>query len=165
MTIQNSKADLHKVYSVTATQTPDVYILDVDLTDMEGERYRCDYASAPDDKFGLAPTIRKWLVDNEGQYEIAPYVAPTVEQVRGSMPAISRVDFRKAFKDAGMTTTVIEAAIATVEDADVQEDYQIDWEDAQSFKRLDPLVQLVATYANKTPEEIDAIWKAAQAIV
>ncbi|MNL88777.1 hypothetical protein D3C87_2187030 [compost metagenome] len=60
-----------------------------------------------------------------------------------------------------MTTAVIEAAIATVEDASAQEDYQIVWEDAQSFNRLDPLVQLVATFANKTPEEIDTIWTAA----
>lgn len=165
MTIENTNPILHEVYSVSATQTPDVYILNVELTDTVGDRYRCDYVSAPDDKFGLAPTIRQWLIDNEGKYEIAPFVAPSVEQVREGMPAISRMSFRKAFKDAGMTTAVINAAIATVEDPDAQEDYLIVWEDAQSFKRQEPLVQLVATYANKSPEQIDVIWNSALAVI
>ncbi|QRM54751.1 hypothetical protein [Sinorhizobium sp. BG8] len=165
MTIENTSnnAVLHSVFSVRATRDEGVYILDVDLTDMNGERYRCDYVSAPDDTFGLGPVIRQWLIDNEGSYEIAPFVAPTVEELRASMLPLSRVAFRTAFKNAGMTTAVIIAAVMSVADDSEQEDLQIAWEDAQSFNRLDPLVVLIALRAGKTAEEIDAIWSAATA--
>jgi hypothetical protein len=67
---------LHEVFGVTATQTELIYVVDVDLTDMYGNRYRCDYVSNPDDTYGLGPTIRQWLVEHEGEYVIQPYVEP-----------------------------------------------------------------------------------------
>ena len=57
-----------------------------------------------------------------------------------------------------MTTAVIVAAIFSVEDEGEQEDLQIAWEDSVEFRRLDPLVLLVADRAGKTPEQIDAVW-------
>lgn len=166
MTIENTEntATLHEVFGVRREQEEGVYVVDVELTDMNGERYRCNYVSAPDDTFGLAPVIRQWLIDNEGQYEIAPYVAPSLHDIRASMAPLSRVAFRTAFKNAGMTTAVITAAIFSVEDESDQEDLQIVWEDAQSFKRLDPLVLLIASRAGKTAEEIDTLWGQALAV-
>lgn len=64
---------LHEVYSVTETLEPYVYKMDIDLTDMNGERYRADYISSPNDSFGLNPILRTWLAENEGAYEILPY--------------------------------------------------------------------------------------------
>ena len=77
MTIENgnNNMQLHEVFSVTATLEPDVYILDVDITDMNGERYRCEYASSPNDPFGLAPVVRtavdQWIATNN---PILPHV-------------------------------------------------------------------------------------------
>lgn len=119
--------------------------------------------SYADDTFGLNPTIRQWLEDNP-EFPIDPYAEPTVEQKRANMQSLSRVEFRTAFKNAGMTTAVIIAAIASVANESEQEDLQIVWEDAQTFKRLDPLVQLIASRAGKTAEEIDAIWNSALTI-
>jgi len=68
---------LHEIFSVTATLTPEVYILDVDITDMNNERYRCDYASTPDDTFGLSLIIREalllWIMAGS---PVIPYAAP-----------------------------------------------------------------------------------------
>lgn len=162
MTIENSNtAVLHEVFGVYATQDEGIFIVDVDLSDMYGERYRTNYASYPNDTFGLAPIVRQWLVDHEGEYTIEPYVPPTTEQVRAEMTPLTRAAFRTAFKAAGMTTAVIVAAIFSVEDESEQEDLQIAWEDSAEFRRLDPLVLLVADRAVKTAEEIDTIWTAA----
>lgn len=152
---------LHEVFQVRATSDQDAYLLDVDLTDMNGERYRCNYVSRPGDEHGLNPAIQQWLVDNKGSYEIVTYVPPTSEEIRASMSPLTRVAFRTAFKNAGMTTAVIAAAIFSVEDESEQEDLQIAWEDSVSFQRLDPLVLLIADRTGKTPQQIDAIWTAA----
>ena len=71
--------ELHQVFSVTASSEADVYLLDVDITDLNGDRYRCEYISAPNDDFGLAPVIRQWLINNQGSYTINPYVAPAIQ--------------------------------------------------------------------------------------
>lgn len=71
--------ELHEVFSVRETLTTGVFSLDVELTDMNDERYRCEYMSAPDDTFGLAPAVReavlRWIADGK---PISPYVAPAV---------------------------------------------------------------------------------------
>jgi hypothetical protein len=81
MTIERepNRMALHKVMSVTATGQKNVFVVSVDITDIEGERYICDYVSNPNDPFGLAPEIRKWLKENKGKYKIKPYVEPKPE--------------------------------------------------------------------------------------
>lgn len=78
MSIENlvQQPILHAVYGVKATIEELIYQVDVEITDMAGQSYRCDYLSRPEDTFGLAPTIRGWLIANEGSYVIAPYVPP-----------------------------------------------------------------------------------------
>lgn len=97
---------LHEVFSVSATGEPDVFILDVDITDASGQRYRCDYVSRPDDPFGLAPTIRQWLVDNP-EFPITPYVEPPpqpyslpVSTLWGRMTDLEAEDFDVAMSTA-----------------------------------------------------------------
>lgn len=157
-TITNGSATLHQVFAVHATKEPDVLRLSIDLTDAFGERYTSDFYYREGDESGLSPIIAQWLADHEGEYAIEPYVPPTAEEVRAGMLPLPRAAFRKAFKDAGMTTAVIVAAIFSVEDEGEQEDLQIAWEDSVEFRRLDPLVLLVADRAGKTPEQIDAVW-------
>lgn len=154
---------LNSVEKVTATHEPDVFVMLCNITDVNGETYDCSYCSRPDDTFGLNPTIRQWLNDNAGSYVVEPYVPPTPDEARAAMRPLTRVAFRTAFKNAGMTTATITAAIFSVEDESLQEDMQIAWEDSIEFKRLDPVVLLIAERAAKTPEQIDTIWLAALA--
>jgi len=67
---------LHSVISVTATNEPEVYIVRVELTDVDEVTTIDDYCSRPDDPFGLNPAIRQWLSDHAGEYTILPYVPP-----------------------------------------------------------------------------------------
>ncbi|MGE6781311.1 hypothetical protein ACQKGL_02175 [Ensifer adhaerens] len=110
--------------------------------------------------FPVRPQGDHWRINDAK----TAWIKMSAEEIRAVMPSLTRLKFRKEFKDAGMTTVVINAAIASVADPSEQEDYQIAWEDAQSFKRLDPLVLLIAAHAGKTPEQIDDIWNAALAI-
>ena len=71
---------LHQIFSVTATaNTPEdsIYMVHVDITDINGHRYECEYASVPNDPFGLGPTIRmalgQWMASGR---PIQPYVEP-----------------------------------------------------------------------------------------
>lgn len=54
---------LHEIFSVT--KEDDYYIANCDITDVNNERYICDYVSREDDPFGLAPMIwkavQKWI--------------------------------------------------------------------------------------------------------
>lgn len=81
---------------------------------------------------------------------------PTPEEIRAAMPSLNRYQFRAGFKAAGITTKVIEDAIAAVPDDDEREDFEIYWESTQTFLRMDSFVWLVT--ASKTPEETDVIW-------
>jgi hypothetical protein len=67
---------LHRVLTVTATSEPQVYIIHLEMTDVDGFTGAEDYCSRPDDTFGLNPAIRQWLADHQGQYTIQPYVPP-----------------------------------------------------------------------------------------
>lgn len=69
---------LHHVFSVTATAEPETFVLNIDITDMNGDRYTTDYYSSPNDPYGLNPIIRQWLIDNP-DFPVEPYV-PVEEQ-------------------------------------------------------------------------------------
>lgn len=105
---------------------------------------------------------RIWDNAKAGLYgSIFPYEAPpekTAEELREQMQSLARVDYRLRMKKAGVTTSVIDAAIAAVTDEELREDYEIIWEDSQQFARLDPLVIVVFEFAGKTPGQADAIW-------
>ncbi|EXL04303.1 hypothetical protein BG46_25300 [Brucella anthropi] len=104
----------------------------------------------PEGEFRFDPALNKWV--------FSPEPEPTAEELREYMPPLERVDFRLRLKKAAITTSVINAAIAAVADEELREDYEIIWEDGQSFGRLDPFVIVVFEYAGKTPEQADSIW-------
>jgi hypothetical protein len=67
---------INAVYEVRAQAQEGVYIVFCNITDMYGATYDCEYATSPDDTFGLNPMFRQWLVDHQGEYVIVPYIAP-----------------------------------------------------------------------------------------
>lgn len=93
-----------------------------------------------------------------GDAIVSPESLLTDDERREQMQPLARADFRLRLKKAAITTTVINAAIAAVADEELREDYEIIWEDGQSFGRLDPLVLAIFEYAGKTPEQADSIW-------
>lgn len=161
MTIElfNGTPILHEVVSVQATATVDTYILDVDLTDMAGERYRCDYVSDPDDSFGLNPFIRNWLAENE--YDVLPYTPPTAEAIRASMQPISRRQLRLTLVRNGFSLDSIAATIAALPAGQARDEVSIEWEDSTTFDRLNPTLLTIASALDLTPETVDALWNEA----
>lgn len=151
-------AKLNGVSIVQALGEPGVYSLLINVTDEAGTRDQW-FVSRPDDPFGLGPEVRCWLAENP-DVPIGVYSPPTADEIRAHMAVLPRLEFRNKFKAAGMTTEVIAGAIASVSDESDREDMQIAWEDTQTFGRLDPLVIVIATFAGKSPEQIDAIWTA-----
>jgi protoheme ferro-lyase len=152
---------LHEVFSVRATIDPNVMILDIDITDAFGERYRCEYASTPDDQHGLNPMLRQWLADNDGQYEALPYVPPTLEEIRATMPSITARQLRLTLVRSGYSLSGVSAAIAAIPDAQMREEVEIEWEYATTFDRLSLSLLAIANALGLTDEQVDVMWQSA----
>jgi hypothetical protein len=151
---------IHQVFSVAATFEPNVYNLDIDLTDAYGLRYRAGFCSRPDDPYGLGPRVREWLSDNP-DFPIAPYVPPTIEQVRENMSDLGRLDFKSKFKAAGMNAAKINAYLASLDGNEShQEDMQMYYDETPSFSRVSLFVTELSAFSGKTPAQIDTIWAA-----
>jgi hypothetical protein len=152
---------LNTIHSVRATNEPDVYIVNCSITDDEGT-YDAEYATSPEGVYGLNPAIRQWLVDNEGDYTIEPYVPPTTEETRASMPKLSARQFRLGFVMAGHSLSSIDAAIEAISEPQEREVARIEWEYATEYKRLHPLVASIAAGLGLTDAQIDEMWTSAQ---
>lgn len=94
-----------------------------------------------------------------GDAIVSPESLLTDDERREQMQPLARADFRLRMKKAGINTDTINQAVASIEDEDLREDYEIIWEDGQSFKRMDPFVLHIFEYAGITPEEADKIWE------
>jgi len=167
MTIENgnNNMQLHEVFSVTATLEPDVYILDVDITDMNGERYRCEYASRPDDTFGLAPVVREnleqWIAAGK---PVGAYVPPTAEAMRASMTPLTPRQLRLALVRSGVSLLSVTAALDALPEGPAKEEAEIEWEYATQFDRLAPALLTIADAIGFTPSEVDTLWEQALTI-
>lgn len=94
-----------------------------------------------------------------GKAIVTPESILTEEQRRENMKPLARADFRLRMKKAGINTDTINQAVASIEDEDLREDYEIIWEDGQSFNRLDPFVLHIFKFAEKTAKQADKIWE------
>lgn len=151
---------LNEVRAISATGEPEVYELSINLTDISGQTYDCDYLSRPDDTFGLNPTIRKWLADNP-KFLIQPYTQPTGEQIRSFMPSLSARQLRLGLVNAGISPVQVMAAIDTMPVGPERDRVQIEWEYANSFNRLQSLIAVIGGALGLTEMQIDAVWTAA----
>jgi len=158
---------LHQIFAVRATERANVYQVDVDLTDMVGERYTCEYLSDPDDTFGLAPTIRQWLITNAGNYEIAPYVPPpepTIEEIRAAMPHITPRQFWIAASSIGVSKQDVLDVVATMTDEAEKIRMQIEILEATVYERTNPYIDDLSGVLGITGEQLDALWMWASAV-
>lgn len=156
---------LHEITAVRETEEAGVYVVAADLTDMEGERYVADYASRPDDGFGLAPQIRAgldlWIAQGR---PVAPYVPPTAQELRVAMPELSRRQLRLGLLAAGITSTQVTGEIDAMPEGNAKETARIEWEDATVYQRTHPLIQTIGAALGLSPEQIDDMWMAASAL-
>lgn len=155
--MENGKLILHSVNKIALTQEPDTLILEVVITDFEGETYSCNYVSRASDTGGLNPTIRQWLADNP-DFPRDPYVPPTVEEIRSQMPALTRREFRRGMLLLQIPSSAIDAAIAGIQDPNERELAEIDWQEASQFDRNHHLVTLLSQAFGLSQEAIDTAW-------
>lgn len=151
---------LHEVFTVRKTDQPDAFILDVELTDFRGERYRCEYVSHPDDDYGLNPTIRKWLVANDGEYTAIPYieVVPTIEEIRESMPKLTSRQFWMAAANIDVDKDLLVTSIKTAMPDSIDRKMKIAELEASTFERLNPTVIELMELMGIPAEQVDALW-------
>jgi hypothetical protein len=154
---------LHEVFSVTETETPGIVTLNVDLTDMKGVRYICDYVSNPDDVFGLNPKIRQWLEANP-EFPIQPHVPPTTEELRAGMPILTARRLRLGLIANGIMPSVVQATLEAMPAGVDREKALVEWEYASDFERNHHLILSVGSALGLTPEQIDAMWLASQSL-
>lgn len=146
---------LHELISVMAGPDAATFIAKVDVTDMLGDRFTCDYITRVDDLHGLAPiiwqSIEEWVADGKA---ILPYVAPA--------PVIpDRVtanQFGKQLAAMGL--------LAQVETWVAKQDVATQWSFNRSatFVREDPMMQAGFVALGFTSEQIDAFFVAAAAL-
>lgn len=160
MTVTFSIPKLNSVASVKATAETGVFILHCNITDTEGTTYDADYCSRPDDSFGLNPTIRQWLTDNPS-FPIAPYVPPTAEEFRASLPPLSARQLRLGLVSNGMSPAQVQATLDAMPEGVDKDNALIEWEYATTFNRMHPLISTVGSSLGLTEEQIDAMWTAA----
>lgn len=161
---------LQSIKSASATSEPNVYrvVITAD-TDSDGLLEDVDFILRPDDNYGLAPAVRARLQAalDAKTLTIGPYVpppAPTIEQVRAAMPALTPRQIRLGFVNAGRDLASIDTAIAAIPDATERERAQISWQFATQFVRTDPLVAEVAAALGLSDTDVDSMWTAASAL-
>lgn len=147
---------LNSVISITATASPTSFMIRCNITDDGGATYETTYAYNTSDPYGLAPQIGEWIAANP-DFPIQPYVPPTIEEIRAGT-FLSRREFRSAALAGGITTTIINAYLASIDDPVTQDERTIYWEETTLVQRLDPFTVELGAYAGKTPEQIDTIF-------
>ncbi|PDT54706.1 MULTISPECIES: hypothetical protein [Sinorhizobium] len=151
---------LNQVHSVRATQNQDVYELSCNITDITGASYDTIYLSRPEDRYGLNPSIRKWLQENLDA-TLEPYVPPTSEQIRASMPPLTARQLRLGLLASGISVRQVSVAIGAMPAGADKDRAQIEWEYASTFNRTHHLIGAIGAVLGLPLEQIDTMWEAA----
>ncbi|OAP37414.1 hypothetical protein [Sinorhizobium americanum] len=154
---------LNQVHSVRATRNQDVYELSSNITDITGASYDTIYMSRPDDPYGLNPSVRKWLQENPDA-TIEPYVPPTSEQIRASMPPLTARQLRLGLLDGGISPSEVSAAIGAMPAGAIKDRARIEWEYAATFDRAHHLIGTICVVLGLSEEQIDTMWRDAASL-
>lgn len=155
-----SNLQLHAVHSVTRTSDPDALSLTVDITDAKGESRTVEFCYRPSDQAGLSPLVGEWLAGNP-DFPIQPYVPPTIEETRVTMPSLTARQLRLGLVNGGFSLAQVSAVIDAMPDGPEKETAEIEWEYATTFNRMHPLIAIVGGALGLSDEQIDAMWMAA----
>lgn len=160
MVINARQMSLNAVSTVAATAESGVFILQCNITDMEGNTYETNYCSRPEDAFGLNQPIRQWLTDNP-DFPVQPHVPARKEEIRVSMPPLSARQFRLGLLNAGVPPSQVTTAMDAMPVGADKHKAQIEWEYAPTFERVHPLIATIGAALGFAEDHMDAIWTAA----
>lgn len=147
---------LHEVFSIKHTQEPDVYILDMEITDLSGERYRCEYVSRPNDTFSPI-AIRNWIDENIDTVDILPYVPPTIEEIRAGFPPLTSRQFWRAAASIDVSKEDVILALDSSNLPD-KEEAKIEVMESAQFERSNPYIDSIALVLGISLEQLDSLW-------
>ncbi len=164
----NMTPNLTQLKDVRATATADHHIAVVDyqlLNPSNGEVVEtvtdAEYSVRADDPYGMGPhvaqAVAEWI---DAGNPVAPYVPPTTEDLRASMPPLSARQLRLGLIANGITLASVQTAVDGIADPTAREIAQVEWEYATTFERTHSLISQIGTALNLTPEEIDTMWSA-----
>lgn len=86
---------------------------------------------------------------------------PTPEQIRASLPPISRRQLRLTLVRNQIALDDVAAMIDGLPDGLPKDEARIEWEDAVTFERLHPTLITIADGLGLTPERVDELWREA----
>lgn len=119
------------------------------------------------EKFGWIPftassndreEIGRILYDEAVVFGPEEYVPPTPEEARQLLPSLTRRQFKLGMRSLGITSEMITSAINNIQDINSREIAMIEWEEAQSYQRLHPLVLSLSVGFNITEDQLDTAW-------
>lgn len=155
---------LNSIEKITATDIPGVYVVLGNMTDFDGAAYDFSYGSFPEDTAPFNLVIRQWMIDNDGSFTIAPYVPPTTEELRASMPDLTARQLRLGLIGNGIMPSQVDTALNAMPAGAAKEMALVEWDYASSFRRLHPLIASVGAALSLTDAQIDAMWTAAASL-
>lgn len=95
------------------------------------------------------------------EWEASGNTIPAYEPQPQPLEPLTRRQLRLGLLANGITTTDVEAAIATTPDPMDRAVAEIEWADASTYERDHHLIEQVGTALGLTPEQIDTMWEAA----
>lgn len=91
---------------------------------------------------------------------VAPYISPTIEEIRAAMPTLTARQFRLGLVNNGFSMSQVSAVIEGMPEGADKETARIEWGYATTFERMHPLIATVGTALGLDAAEIDAMWNA-----
>lgn len=88
---------------------------------------------------------------------------PGLDRIPVLSPITPR-QIRLQLLDLGITSSMVEGAIAQIENATDRARAEIEWSHAVSYDRTDPLVNQIGAAFSLSPSQIDAAWAIAQTL-
>lgn len=95
---------------------------------------------------------------------VAPYVSPTIEEVRANMPTLTARQLRLGLVGNGYSMSQVSAVIDAMPEGADKETARIEWEYATTFERTHPLIVTVGAALAIGEEQTDTMWTAAASL-
>jgi hypothetical protein len=151
---------INEVYSIALFDASgETYAFEVNIT-LNGETFDAIHMYRANDPHGLSPLVKQWMIDNP-DFPIADYVAPsapTAEELRSQMPAITPRQLRLTLVRNGVSLASVTDAIAGLPEGLAKSETEISWQFATAFERNSATLLTIATALDMSPEAVDTLW-------
>jgi len=124
--------------------------------DMDGQWV--PFAASPDDVMDYG----RWLFTEASKGVVDPFVAPTPEESRTLMPAITRRQLRLTLVRNGISLASVSDAIDAMPEGLDHDEMRIEWDDGTTYERLNPRLNAIASAIGLTQGQVDTMWEEAR---